>query len=115
MPRMRRSRSINISAVPADPGATDAASAPKQCSSSTLDMCRFAGILIAYPVSSELLVFSGSGAVAAFIEVPGAHRGDAEFGRDRVDCSLRDAQVNPIVRGEIRADVALVVLFRLIG
>jgi hypothetical protein len=36
-------------------------------------------------------------------------RGDAEFGRDRVDPLLRDVEVHLAVGGEVRADVALVV------
>src|SRR5512135_3681483 len=36
-------------------------------------------------------------------------RGDAEFGGDRVDRVLGDVEVYPAVRGEVRADKALVV------
>jgi hypothetical protein len=42
-------------------------------------------------------------------------RGDAEFGSYRVDRVLGDVEVHPTVGGEIRADVALVVLLRFLA
>jgi hypothetical protein len=41
--------------------------------------------------------------------------GDAEFGCDRGDRALGDVEVNPTAGGEIRADVALVVLLRFLA
>jgi hypothetical protein len=41
--------------------------------------------------------------------------GDAEFGGDRGDRALGDVEVNPTAGGEIRADVALVVLLRFLA
>src|SRR6476469_8062334 len=48
------------------------------------------------------------------IEGVGGYCPDAQFGRNRVDRLLRDVEVHLAVGGEVRADVALVVLLRLI-
>jgi hypothetical protein len=42
-------------------------------------------------------------------------RGDAEFGGNRVDRALGDVEVHPTVGGEMRTDVALVVLLRFLA
>jgi hypothetical protein len=48
------------------------------------------------------------------MELVGGYRGDAEFGRHRVDRVLRDVEVDLAIGGEVWADVALVMPLRFI-
>ncbi len=49
------------------------------------------------------------------VHLVGGWRGDAEFGGDRGDRALGDAEVHPTIRVEIRADIAVVILPRFLA
>jgi len=54
------------------------------------------------------------GSLGRLVDLVSGYRGDAEFGRDRVDRLSDDVEVHPAVGSEARPDVALIALLRFI-